>query len=158
MSALPFDIGLVLIAHAIGDYVVQSDWMSDHKTSKSVRGNVAALAHGATYTLPFTLFTTDWLPLLLIGGTHYLIDHWRLARYLVWAKNWLAPIGFRRGEPGEAEWVFVPNNPPWRQCRATGYPPTKPAYLAVWLMIIADNVAHVCINIAVLWWWIGSPV
>lgn len=42
-----------LVAHAIGDYVLQSDWMANEKTKKSV----AALAHVVAYTLPFLWFT-----------------------------------------------------------------------------------------------------
>jgi len=34
----------------------------------------------------------------------------------------------------------------WAECAATGYPPDRPAWLAVWLLIIADNVMHVVIN------------
>jgi hypothetical protein len=38
-----------LVCHAIGDYVLQSDWMANTKTKRSV----ACLAHVATYALPF---------------------------------------------------------------------------------------------------------
>jgi hypothetical protein len=40
--------------------------------------------------------------------------------------------------------------PAWSECKATGYPPDTPPWLAVWLMIIADNTIHVLINSAVI--------
>lgn len=38
-----------LIAHALGDYVLQSDWMATEKTAKSR----ATFAHAAAYGVPF---------------------------------------------------------------------------------------------------------
>jgi hypothetical protein len=125
-----------LVAHAIGDYVLQSDWMATEKTKKSV----AALCHVLTYALPF-LFLRPSLPALaVIVSTHFVIDRWRLARFVVWLKNFIGPVSMpRRG-------VLHFYNLPWSECRATGYPPQTPAWLAVWLLIIADNIMHVCIN------------
>jgi len=113
-----------LVAHAAGDYVLQSDWMATEKTKRSV----AALAHVATYALPFVVLGASWGALAVIVGSHFVIDRWRLARYVVWAKNWLGP------------------NRPWSECTATGYPPDRPQWLTVWLLIIADNVMHVLCN------------
>lgn len=122
-----------LVAHAVGDYLLQSDWMANEKTKRSV----AALAHVATYVLPF-LFLTRSIPVLaVIGGTHFVIDRWRLARYVVWAKERLAPPSTTSS---------------WAESSATGYSPAKPAWMAVWLMIVADNVLHVLINAAAIRW------
>ena len=102
-----------------------------------------ALAHAVVYTLPFLLLRPSLLAFTVILWTHFLIDRYRLARYLVWAKNFLAPrwmsVPFDR--PGTME-----RNRPWRDCAATGYPADRPAWLAVWLMIFADNILHVVIN------------
>lgn len=122
-----------LVAHALGDYVLQSDWMATEKTKRSV----AAAAHAAAYTVPFIFLTRSIGALAVIAGTHFVIDRWRLARYVVWFKNYLAPRG---------------SNPPWAECTATGYPPDRPAWLVVWLLIIADNVLHVLCNAAALRW------
>ena len=116
-----------LVAHGIGDFILQSDWMATEKTKRSI----AALAHAATYTLPFLYFTRSPVPLLIISGTHFCIDRWRLSRYVVWAKNCLAPFGW---------------NKPWAQCMATGYPPDRPTWLTVWLLIVTDNIVHVLCN------------
>jgi hypothetical protein len=154
-----------LLAHAVGDYVLQSDWMANEKTKKSV----AALCHVLTYALPFLFLRSSWPALAVIVSTHFIIDRWRLARYVVWAKNWL---GFRPehqrcaalADDGSAcpyppvryEWHCYahrcdppsrsPINPSFDTCKATGYPPDRPAWLAVWLLIIADNIMHVLIN------------
>ncbi len=145
-----------LLAHAVGDYLLQSDWMAGEKTKKSV----AALAHVATYFLPFLFLTRSLPALAVIISTHFIIDRWRLARYVVWAKNFLAPrrtysqpettlggFGFRY-EPS----VTVVKREvyawwhPWAECIGTGYHKDRPPFLAVWLLIIADNIIHVTIN------------
>jgi chromate transport protein ChrA len=113
-----------LVAHLVGDYVLQSDWMASTKTKKSI----ACLAHILTYSIPFLFFQPSMLALAVIAGSHFIIDRWRLARYVVWAKNWMGP------------------NQPWKECKATGYPPNCPAWMAVWLMILVDNILHVVIN------------
>ena len=44
-----------LIAHAVGDYILQSDWMALEKTKRSL----AAAVHALTYTLPFLFLTSS---------------------------------------------------------------------------------------------------
>ncbi len=117
-----------LIFHAVGDYVTQSDWMAQQKT-KSI---IPAAAHALIYSTPFLLLTQSWVALLFIAGTHFVIDHWRLARYVCWAKNFLAPRSY---------WPA-----PWEDCKATGYSPGTPPFMSIWLMIIADNVMHILCN------------
>lgn len=132
-----------LFVHAVGDYLLQSDWMANEKTKRST----AALAHALTYTLPFLLLTQSPRALFVIAASHFVIDRWRLARYVVWAKNFLAPKHlFSASRSG------LVRNHPWAECAATGYHETRPAFLAVWLLIIADNLLHVGINAAALKW------
>ena len=121
-----------LFLHALGDYVIQSHWMATEKT----RRWWPALVHAITYALPFTLITTSPWALLVIAGTHALIDRYRLARWVVWARNvLLRPPGQELDQaPGQA------------------FPDDCPPYLGVWLVIIADNVLHVAINAAALRW------
>lgn len=119
-----------IVAHAVGDYILQSDWMATEKTKKSI----AAAVHALTYALPFLLLQPSWAALAVIVGTHFLIDRWRLARYVVWVKNWMGP------------------NRPWSECKATGYPEDRPVWLTVWLLIFADNIIHILINGAALQW------
>jgi hypothetical protein len=122
-----------LVAHAVGDYIFQSDWMARHKR----QSDIAAMVHAITYALPFLLFGPSAGALGFIVGSHFLIDRFGLARYVVYAKNLVAPRLFRR---------------PWAECDRTGYPATSPDFLAVWLLIIADNILHVLLNAAALRW------
>jgi hypothetical protein len=138
-----------LVAHAVGDYLLQSDWMANGKTKE----HAPAASHAIVYTLCFLPFNPSWQAWSVILLTHFAIDRWRLARYVVWAKNWIAPR-YRRDVvigPSTAH-VDMLWNPPWHLCTATGYPPDRPAWLAVWLLIIADNILHVLINGAALRW------
>lgn len=120
-----------LVAHAIGDYILQSHWMATYKTKQ----HVAAAIHALTYGIPFVALTyvsetnVSLLALAVIVGTHFLIDRYRLARFVNWAKN-------------GARGPFT----------ATGYADDVPAWLAVWLLIITDNILHVCVNAAALRW------
>lgn len=116
-----------LLAHLAGDYLIQSDWMALEKTSR----HLPAAAHAATYAACFLPLTRDPRALLVIAGTHFVIDRWRLSRHLVWAKNQAAPRRHRY---------------PWHGNQATGYKAERPDWLAVWLMIAADNTMHLLIN------------
>lgn len=114
-----------IVAHLVGDYLTQSHWMATEKTKRSV----AAAVHAAVYTLGFAFITLNPLALAVIGGSHFLIDRYRLARFVVWLKN---------GASGPVT--------------ATGYPDAVPPWLSVWLLIIADNTLHILINGAALRW------
>ena len=126
-----------LVAHAVGDYLIQSDWMANEKTKRSL----AALVHALSYGLPFLFITRAPLALAVIVLTHFAIDRWRLARYVVFAKNFFAP---------RSQW------PVWADCSGTGYHKDRPPWLAVWLLIVADNVLHVLINGAAVTWLGGG--
>lgn len=142
---------LQFLCHLIGDYCLQSDYMAIEKTTSWK----AAIAHGLVYTLPFLLVTRSIPALAFIAITHIIIDHYRLARYVGWAKNFLAP-----------KWIQLPvvervcmmgiglttkrirtfRNFPWSECSTTGYSNTKPVWLSVWLLIITDNTMHLTLN------------
>ena len=113
-----------IVAHLVGDYLLQSHWMATEKT----RSHVAAGAHAVVYTLPFVLITTSPVALAIILVTHFFVDRYRLARFVVWAKN---------GARGPVT--------------ATGYPDDVPLWLSVWLLIIADNVLHILIKCVAIW-------
>lgn len=116
-----------LLAHLVGDYVVQSDWMATAKTSDPL----PAALHATSYAACFLPLTRSPKALAVIGGTHFAIDRWRLAKHVVWAKNQIAPAGHRypRGEAG-----------PFGNHR------DQPDWLAGWLLFIADNTMHALLN------------
>lgn len=123
-------ITYTVLAHMVGDYLIQSHWMAVEKTKRWW----PAIVHGATYSLPFLLITQSPIALLVIGGTHAVIDRYRLARHFIWFRNQFAPKAFRPGHT------------------ATGDFAGSPDWLAVWLLIIADNLIHIFINLgAVIW-------
>jgi hypothetical protein len=125
------------LCHLWGDYILQSDWMAQNKAKRWFPATI----HAFLYSLAFLLLHPSLLAWCAICGTHLLIDRFRLARYVVWAKNWMAPWGA---------------NLQWRNCSKTGYLDDDrlgpPAWMAVWLLIIADNVLHLTINYAALRW------
>ncbi len=146
---------LQLILHLVGDYITQSDWMAQNKTKR----DWPALVHAFVYSLPF-MFLVRYAPrpelaLGVICATHFLIDRYRLARYVVWAKNWLGPKQHWRVSDGRLAatyWEGDARTPPFSVCRMTGYSPDQPQWLAVWLLIIADNTLHLAINYIALRW------
>lgn len=120
-----------LILHLIGDYITQTDWMAKNKT----KSTFAAAAHALVYSLPFLLLQPSYLGFQAILMTHFIIDRFRLARFLVYAKNKLTSPGLK-----------------WADANGTGYHKDDPAWLAVWLLIAADNTLHLAINFAALRW------
>lgn len=118
-----------LILHLIGDYVTQSGWMANNKTKRTW----PALVHATVYALPFLLIGS-FRAVLVIWSTHFLIDRFRLARFVCFAKE------------------FAGGSPKWADCSATGYPSEVPPFLAVWLMIACDNTLHLAINYAAIRW------
>lgn len=123
-----------LLCHAIGDYILQSHWMATEKTKRSI----AALFHVSTYGLVFFFLRPSLTAWLVIVGTHFIIDRWRLARFVVAFKNYLGtpPVPFQMSLTSY-----------WHTCDSgTGYPDGTPAWLGVWLLIIVDNIVHVTIN------------
>ena len=115
------------LAHTVGDYVAQSNWLAQTKTASKM----SAAIHASTYAACFLPLTRSPWRLAVIGGTHFVIDHWRLARYVVWAKNQAAPKAYRY---------------PLAEAGPFGYGPDTPDWLAGWLLFIADNAMHLAIN------------
>lgn len=120
-----------ILLHLVGDYLTQTDWMATEKTKR----NSAAAAHALVYGLPFVLIAPSGWAMFVIVWTHFMIDRYRLARYVVFAKNWITNTSLR-----------------WADCSMTGYHKDTPPWLAFWLLIIADNTLHLCINYSALRW------
>lgn len=140
------------VAHLVGDFILQSHWMATEKTKQSF----AAAIHAICYTLPFLLITQSPLALAIIVGTHFVIDRWRLARFVVWLKN--GPFFLYEPEPATNlnQWREPPRLS-FRQrltikpLTATGYQDDVPAWLSVWLLIITDNTLHLICNGLAIW-------
>jgi hypothetical protein len=135
---------LQLILHLFGDYVTQSDWMAQNKTKESY----PALIHSLIYGVPFAMLAFyaphPDLAMCIIIGSHFFIDRYGLARYLVFAKNYfLSP---------RQSWKVLGIQKAWIVCRKTGYPMEEPGWLFVWLLIVVDNTLHLAINYVALKW------
>lgn len=120
-----------LLLHLLGDYVTQTDWMAREKTKRWV----PALVHVTVYTLPFLLLTTSVNALVFIWCSHLLIDRLALAKYLIFAKNWI-------NQPSLT----------WKDCGPTGYPNWTLPYISAWLFIITDNTLHLMCNYFAIGW------
>lgn len=129
----------LLLAHLVGDYVLQTNHVARVKTKSSF----VCLFHALLYTLPFlvlswTVYRSVVLAaLVVIGVTHFVIDRWRLARMFLWVRNQCSPVLFRYS---------------WREAGVYGEAPGEPSYIAFWTLVIVDNTFHLLINQAV-WWW-----
>jgi len=70
------------IAHLIGDFILQNDWMAMNKR----RTSFACLIHIIVYLLPFLLCRLQWWQILLIGIQHFAQD--RTGFVLWWLRTW----------------------------------------------------------------------
>jgi hypothetical protein len=150
-----------LLVHVFADYLVQSDHMALNKSKRTF----PCLVHVVIYTACFLILTTSWKALLVIGGTHFILDRFPvILRRLIWWKNHLSP-----------HLTYAP----YEKCQATGYYDNlinevtgKPSekfheqnifnefgcwkanvrfeprlnYISIWLYIITDNFFHLTIN------------
>lgn len=131
-----------LLAHLVGDYVLQTD----HQAAEKTQDWRPALIHAITYTLPFVALTRSPGRLAAIAASHAVIDRYRLARHLCWAKNQLAPKRHRYPWSHAGSTGYHAEMAPYHHDESGCLAPGKPDYLAVWLMIIADNTMHLLIN------------
>ena len=140
-----------LLCHLWGDFVVQTDWMAMNKSKRSI----PCLVHVLIYTSMFLFLTTSWKALLVIGGTHYIIDRYpSIIRHIIWLKN-----------HGNPKFRY----PAFKYCDVTGYfddcefNSAKPDFttpnwygqprlfgVTIWLYIITDNLFHLTINFLAL--------
>ncbi len=131
-----------LILHLLGDYVFQTHWMAREK----VKSWYAASVHALVYSCPFILLTSSFTAIMTILVTHCVIDRFSLAKYVLFAKNWITD-----------------QNLTFKMCSKTGYPDIEdpedpqsdgvlPMWLTFWLYAVADNTIHLCINYAAIRW------
>ncbi len=154
---------LGLLAHLIGDYVLQNHMMANKKTIPTAEGWRWATLHAVLYSIPFLCFV-PLLGTLIIGGTHLIIDHYRLASY--WCEFWgigcTGTLSTRllleenehpeKLEDGAIAAVRYADGHVHK--RLIGVLPAPP-YLRAWLGILVDNIAHICINTAVIAYYYG---
>lgn len=143
-----------ILAHLLGDYIFQSHWMATEKTKRAW----PAVCHVITYSIGFWYLAPSLKAMAFILASHYFIDRYRLARYVIWLKNHVSPsseielvqapsTGDASGPGGNVnQYRLVQYWLPWEECKGTGYPKETPAWMSVWLLIIADNALHLLCN------------
>lgn len=126
-----------LLAHLWGDFALQPG-----KWAMKKRSDIRyALVHSLEYGLVFWLICTlmgqplSWDAMLAIVVTHALIDRFYPARYIIFAKNWIADRKLM-----------------WKACSKTGFDQETPIWLSMWLLIVVDNTMHLTINYAAIKW------
>lgn len=72
---------VLLILHLIGDFVLQNDWMAEHKTKFTREGFLACFVHCLVYSAPFYSLNFSVEHTFLVFITHFIIDKFRLAYY-----------------------------------------------------------------------------
>lgn len=121
-----------LLAHVLGDYVLQTDRMARRKTGS----DYWAWLHVLMYGVPFLILGASWLALSVIVCSHFLIDRYRLALYVVKFKT---VLDYSLQGPTEIRCRLSNLN-------AFGFPQGTPDYLGFWFLILVDNTLHLTIN------------
>jgi len=116
---------LQLILHLVGDYVTQTSWMAANKNKASF----PAFVHATVYSLPFLILNPSMIAFAIILGTHFFIDRFRLARYLIAFREKIFSKDFKYSDTTDC-----------------GFHKDTPAWLSTWLFIIIDNTLHLTCN------------
>lgn len=131
---------LQLILHALGDYLIQNDYMALNKKKKGWHGHIACQIHCITYALPFWYFYGIKVA-FGVYLSHFIIDRYHLIEMFLAIRNglikkpWTDEAGCRHSIAYQL--AHVDN---------FGYSPERPVLITVWLYIIVDNIFHVLCN------------
>lgn len=71
-----------IVAHLVGDFILQNEWMAANKK----RSSVACLVHVLLYLVPFLACNIQWWQIVLIGAQHFVQD--RSVFILWWMRVW----------------------------------------------------------------------
>jgi len=72
-----------VLAHLIGDYLIQTDWMALNKKKSSF----VCFVHVITYLIPFLFCGFTWWQLLLIGTEHFIQDRTNIVLWFMKVKG-----------------------------------------------------------------------
>lgn len=88
-----------LIAHLIGDYLIQNDWMAQNKKERTL----PCLVHVSLYTTAvFALTLWPWWAMAIVFVTHFIQDRTKI---ITW---WMAKIGQRGfANPPLGPWSII---------------------------------------------------
>ena len=114
-----------LLLHLFGDYILQNDNVGVRKKEKSLIGLLYCIYHCITYSIPF-FFITNWLGVILIAVTHFIIDRWNFTGHFIKTKNFVKTL------------------------ENFGYKKERPFAITIWLYIIQDNTLHLICNYLII--------
>jgi hypothetical protein len=121
-----------ILAHLIGDYLLQNDWMAQNKQKSSW----ACTVHVATYMIPFFFCgLTEWQFLLIA------IQHWVQDRASVWIFDngeftdgkLYDEEGHRANQVSFVKYLMI----------KTGHRDFTKEPFAPWSIILTDNIIHI---------------
>lgn len=124
---------LSLIAHILGDFTFQNHQMALLKGKNSLICAVHVLIYSSLFLVLMSgLSEVSWPALVVIAGSHFIIDRYKIAGY--WARFYGV---------GHAENILAPAFP--------GPPLDAPQpHMEDWLGILVDQSLHLVINTAAL--------
>ena len=82
------------VAHLIGDFILQNEWMAMNKKQNTA----PCLVHGLVYLVPFLICNLQWWQIALIGFQHFAQD--RTGFVFWWLRVW------KRADPDQ--WQDLP--------------------------------------------------
>jgi len=115
----------LLLAHLWGDYILQNDWMVRNKTSNSGACAVHVLMYGIPFLFIMDMTASAWLVIVI---THFIIDRYRLARYVIYARNRCV------------------DNYKLKDSDAFGFRSGTPEHISFFVCVLVDNTLHLTIN------------
>ena len=71
------------VAHLIGDFILQNEWMATKKTQSSF----VCMVHVLVYLVPFLLCHLQWWQIVLIGAQHFVADR-KMLFISFWMRAW----------------------------------------------------------------------
>ena len=90
------------LAHLVGDFLIQTDWMAKGKKTKSW----ICAVHVLTYLTPFIILQFTWWQLVAIGVQHFIQDR---TGFVLWLMRKTGHRAF--AEPPMSPWsVIVTDN------------------------------------------------
>lgn len=130
---------LQLILHAIGDYLVQNDYLALNKKKPGWHGHLCCQIHCITYSLPF-LFIGSWQATFAIYLSHFIIDRYHLVECFLALRNGLIKKPYEKyGFKYTLLYQF-------KNIENFGFGKDRPFAITIWLYIITDNIFHIICN------------
>jgi len=104
-----------VLAHFIGDFLLQNDWMAKNKKQSSFICTI----HVLCYMIPFLLVELNWIQFILIATQHWLQDR---TKFIAW---YCKLLGIFQGE-------LKQNTLPW------GHFVIDQIFHFIWLFIVFE--------------------